>query len=125
MQNCSIKEKYCFLEKQKHERRPKERRKKRCAISMKPQTRSSRPEVSSGKDFLKICSKFTGEHPCRSVISIKFQSNFIEITLRHGCSPINVLYIFRAHFLENTYGGLLLPNEFSFESRGSVCIYFF
>ena len=25
---------------------------------------------------LKICSKFTGEHPCRSVISIKLQSNF-------------------------------------------------
>ena len=34
---------------------------------------------------LKICSKFTGEHPCPSVISIKFQSNFIEITFRHGC----------------------------------------
>ena len=92
---------------------------------MKPQTRSSRPEVFSGKGFLKICSKFTGEHPSRSVISIKFQSNFIEITLRQGCSPVNVLHIFRAHFLENTYGGLLLPNEFSFESRGSVCIYFF
>ena len=27
---------------------------------------------------LKIYSKFTGEHPCRSVISIKLQSNFIE-----------------------------------------------
>ena len=31
------------------------------------------------------CSKFTGEHPCRSAISIKLQSNFIEISLRHGC----------------------------------------
>ena len=30
--------------------------------------RSSRPEVFLG-GFLKICSKFTGEHPCRSVIS--------------------------------------------------------
>ena len=28
-----------------------------------------------------ICSKFTGEHPCRSVISIKLLCNFIEITL--------------------------------------------
>ena len=28
--------------------------------------------------------KFTGEHRCRSVISIKLQSNFIEIALRHG-----------------------------------------
>ena len=26
---------------------------------------------------LKICRKFTGEHPCRSTISIKLQSNFI------------------------------------------------
>ena len=33
--------------------------------------RSSSPEVFLGKDVLKICSKFTGEHPCRSVISIK------------------------------------------------------
>ena len=29
-------------------------------------------------------SKFTGEHPCLSAISINLQSNFIEITLRHG-----------------------------------------
>ena len=28
------------------------------------------------KGFLKICSKFTGEHSCGSVISIKLQSNF-------------------------------------------------
>ena len=33
--------------------------------------RSSRSEVFLGKGVLKICSKFTGEHPCRSVISIK------------------------------------------------------
>ena len=36
-------------------------------------------------------SKFAGEHPRQSVISIKLQSNFIEIKLRHGCSPINLL----------------------------------
>ena len=34
--------------------------------------------------------------------------NFIEITLRHGCSPVNVLHIFRTHFPRNTSGGLLL-----------------
>ena len=33
--------------------------------------RSSRPEVFLEKGVLKICSKFTGEHPCRSVISTK------------------------------------------------------
>ena len=41
------------------------------------------------KDALKICNKSTGKHPCRSAISIKLQSNIIEITLRHGCSPVN------------------------------------
>ena len=28
------------------------------------------------------------------------QSNFIEITFRHGCSPVNLLHIFRYLFLE-------------------------
>ena len=37
--------------------------------------RSSPSEVFLGKGFLKICSKFTGEHPCRSAISIKLQYN--------------------------------------------------
>ena len=33
--------------------------------------RSSHPEVFLWKDVLKICAKFTGEHACWSVISIK------------------------------------------------------
>ena len=41
-------------------------------------------------------------------ISIKLQSNFIEITLQHGCSPANLLHLFRTRFLENTSGQLLL-----------------
>ena len=32
---------------------------------------------------LQICSKFTWEHPCGSVISIKLVRNFTEITLPH------------------------------------------
>ena len=47
---------------------------------------------------LKICIKFTGEHPCRSLISIKLLCNFIEIALQHGCSPVNLLHIFRTIF---------------------------
>ena len=62
------------------------------------------------KAVLKICSKFTGKHPCGSVISIKLQSNFIEITLQHGCSPVNMLHIFRAPFSNNTSGQLLLSS---------------
>ena len=69
--------------------------------------RSSHAELFSGRGVLKICSKFTREHPCRSAISVKLQSNFIEIVLRHGCSPINLLHFFRAPFLKNTSGQLL------------------
>ena len=50
----------------------------------------------------------TGEYPCRSAISIKLQSNFIKITLRHECSHVNLLHIFRTLFSKNTYGELLL-----------------
>ena len=52
--------------------------------------RSSGPEVFLGKGVLKICSKFTGDHPCESAISIK------------------LLHILRTTFLKNTSGWLLL-----------------
>ena len=51
-----------------------------------------------GKAVLKICSKFTGEHPCQGAISIKLQSNVIEIALLLGWSPVNSLHIFRTPF---------------------------
>ena len=69
--------------------------------------RSSRPEVFLVIGVLKICNKLTGEHLCRSVVSIKLQSNFIEIILLHGCSPV-LLHIFRTPFSRNTSGWLLL-----------------
>ena len=56
-------------------------------------------EQPLGKGVLKICNKFTGEHPCRSVISMKF---------RYGCSPLNFLHIFRTPFYKNTSGVLLI-----------------
>ena len=70
--------------------------------------RSSPPEVFLGKGVLNICSKFIGKHPCRTAISIKLQSNFTEIELRHGCSSVNSLHIFRTPFPTNTSKGLLL-----------------
>ena len=73
-----------------------------------PMCGSSHPEVFWEKGVLKICRKSTGEHPCRSVISIKLLCNFVEITLRHGCSPVNLLHILRAPFIKNTSGWLLL-----------------
>ena len=61
-------------------------------------SRSSLPELFLGKTVLKICSEFTGEHPCRSAILIKLLCNFIEITLRHGRSPVNLQHIFGTPF---------------------------
>ena len=65
--------------------------------------RSSLPEVFLRKGVLKVCSKFIGEHPWQRVISINLQSNFIDITLRHGCSPVNLLDIFTEHIRATTY----------------------
>ena len=47
------------------------------------------------------------------MISTKLRSNFIEITLieitlQHGCSPVNLQHIFRSPFRKNTSGWLLL-----------------
>ena len=67
----------------------------------------SLPDVFLGKGVLKIYSKFTEEHPCQSVILIKLLCNVFEIALRHGCSPVNLLHIFRTPFYKNTCGGLL------------------
>ena len=39
---------------------------------------------------------------------VALQSSFVEITLWHGCSPVNLVHIFRTPFYKNTYEGLLL-----------------
>ena len=68
-----------------------------------------------GKGVLKICRKYTGEHPYRSEISKELLYSFIEIVLRHGCSSVNLLHIhiFRVPFCKNTSGGLLSNCLFS------------
>ena len=53
-------------------------------------------------------SNFFYKNPCQSAISIKLQNNFIEIVIRHGCFPVNLLLIFRTLFSKNISGGLLL-----------------
>ena len=63
-------------------------------------------EVFLGKGVLKLCSKYVGELPCRSVISIKLLCKFVEIALRYGCTPLNMLHICRTPFPKNTSGGL-------------------
>ena len=77
-------------------------------------------DVFLRKVVRKIWSKFTGEHPCRSAISTKLLCNFIEIALRHGCSPVNLLHIFRIPFLKNTSGRLLLKKQ-TWKSEYGTC----
>ena len=52
----------------------------------------------------------------------KLQSNFIEITLQHGCSPVDLLHIFRTTFPKNTSGGLLLNIKTEIEGLKSFVI---
>ena len=67
-----------------------------------------------GKVVPKIFSKFTGEQPCRSAISIKVLCTYIDITLRHRCSSVNLLHIFGTRFPKNTSGRLLPYNYWGF-----------
>ena len=62
------------------------------------------------KRYLEVGWKIV--HLVLSVL-IELQSNFIEIKLWHGCSPVNLLHIFRISFPMNTSGGLLQTNDFS------------
>ena len=75
------------------------------------QLRGNPPKVFLEKSFMKIYSKFTGEHPCQRVISIKLLYNFTEITLRHGCSPVNLYHIFRTTITKNTSGELVQEHK--------------
>ena len=86
-------------------------------IFLRPEWQKQPSRAVLGKGVLKICSKFTGENPCRSVISIKLQSNVTEITLRHGCSPVNLLHFFRTSFPKNASKGLLLKWFFSWQKH--------
>ena len=70
--------------------------------------KSSHPGVFLRKGVLKRCSQITRKHPYQSVISKKLTCNFIEIALWHGCSPVNLLHIFRTPFPKNTSGRLLV-----------------
>ena len=65
----------------------------------------------SEERVLRMCCGFSGTYLCVGVILIKLQSGFIEIALLHCCSPVGLLHVCRASFLESTYGGLLLNED--------------
>ena len=55
---------------------------------------------------------------------LKCDCNFIEITLQHGSSPVNLMYILRTPFPKSTSGGLLLTTQkmkFSIKNFFSKC----
>ena len=54
-----------------------------------------------GKSLLKICAKVRFQQSCN-------KSSFNKITLRHGCSHVNLLHIFRTPFPKNTFRRLRL-----------------
>ena len=55
------------------------------------------------KYYIVISDTLIGARMCFSV-----QSNFIEIALRHGWSPVNLPHIFRIHFPKSSFGRLFL-----------------
>ena len=69
-------------------------------------SKSSPPEVFLGKGVLKICSKFIKGTPMSKCDFNKVANH--TITLRYGCSPVNLLHIFRTTFPKNNSEGLLL-----------------
>ena len=67
-------------------------------------TRKYGPELTLYLDTLHRVQR----QPSVGFLNKRCSENIIEITLRRGCSPVNLLHIFRASFPKNTYEELLL-----------------
>ena len=81
-----------------------------------PNGRSSPPEVFLEKRCFENMQQIWRRIP--------ISRNFIEITLRHGCSPANLLHIFRTPFPKNTFGGAASEIYYS-EKKSPIKLYFF
>ena len=81
-----------------------------CILMINKQKKPSRDVLS------KRCSESMEQIYRRAPIprcdSIKFLCKLVEITLRHECSPVNLLHTFRTAFTKNTYAKLLLNKIF-------------
>ena len=67
-----------------------------------------------------MCSKFTGEHPCQSVISISCFSTLLKTHFRKCV----LLYTLRTPFHKNIYGGLLVYAAWLiYIPRNHTCFY--
>ena len=77
------------------------------------------------KRALKICSKFTGEHLCSSVISMYLQYIFVEMKLLHVCFPVNLPHICRKLSHKNTCGGLFFKLQKQMQEKQPTFNIFF
>ena len=65
--------------------------------------RSNPLAVLLGRGFLLISTNLQNTKP-----KCDFNKFALQITFRHGCSPVNLLHIFKTPFPKNTFGGLQL-----------------
>ena len=62
--------------------------------------------VSGAKHLGAVIGRVRSSHP-----EVFLGKGVLKITLRHGCSPVNLLHIFRTPFSKNTSGRLLLKSN--------------
>ena len=65
-------------------------------------------QLSRGVLKKKCCENMQQNYRRTPLSKCDLQSNFIEITRWHGCSPVNLLHNFRTSFSKNNSGSLLL-----------------
>ena len=58
--------------------------------------------------FVHVLNEWFPRRTALGKVLLQMLCNFIEITLLHGCSPVNLLHIFKTPFYKNNPGGLLL-----------------
>ena len=60
---------------------------------------------------------------CRRISMLKYDFNKVaETALRHGCSPLNLLRIFRTRFPKNTWTTASVSWEINFEKWEKICL---
>ena len=66
-------------------------------------TEAALQEVFLRKGVLKYVANLQENTMPKCEFKGRLQRNFIEIALRHGCPPVNLLYIFRTPFQKSTF----------------------
>ena len=67
------------------------------------------------RDFNEVTLRFNAANLQENIHTKVWYQQSCFATLRHGCSSVNLLHIFRIPFYKNTSGGLFLENHLSRE----------